>query len=231
MINKKASEYILRRKMKRMRFIMRRILIGGVACSLCMIFMLSTSCGTTNPDNPASNTLTQAESQAMSKAFAQAAMNGFSNVNFSYSSPAGAVPQSIRMPQGLINGHYEGRFTCPPTTGFANVSINMSGTINDTGTGMILIDGWEKLVDFQCSTGGIVFNTDTFITLAGHFSFMNCVPTTAQSFSIGGGFRWTEPGTSRTGNCTINITINFDLMGGHASVSGSSCNQPISISW
>jgi hypothetical protein len=213
------------------RFIMRRILIGGVVCSLCMIFMLSTSCGTTNPDNPASNTLTQAEAQAMSRAVAQVAMTGFSNINFTFSSPSGAASQSTRMPQGLISGHWQGRANCPPTAGYAEGSINISGSISDTGTGMILIDGWEKLADYQCSTGGIVFNTDVPVSLAGHFSFMNWMPSTGQTFTISGGFRWAQSGTSRTGYCTVMITINFDLMNGHGSVSGHSCDQNISMSW
>jgi hypothetical protein len=107
--------------------------------------------------------------------------------------------------------------------GHIGLTGNLSGTMNSSGTGMLLIQVTETLTDWAC-TGDHVVNGDPYLSLAGHFSYMNGQPSTAQTMSLSGGFK------TASQSCQVNLTINFGNTG-HGTISGTLCGYGVNASF
>lgn len=125
----------------------------------------------------------------------------------------------------VINQPITARLSCT-AGGRMDVTGNISGTINNTGTGLIQIQATETISDWSCSPPYIV-NGDPYISLTGTFSFMNGAPSTQQHIGINGGFKW---GTSSVQSCQLHLDTNFDRNGG-GRTTGSVCGYTVDISF
>ena len=105
------------------------------------------------------------------------------------------------------------------------VTGNLSGTTSN-GSGFLQISAQETITDWQCITGYII-NGDPYISLTGTFTFLNGAPSTQQSMSISGGFKW---GTSAEESCQIQLSINFNANGG-GTITGSVCGYTVNASY
>ena len=66
-----------------------------------------------------------------------------------------------------------------------------------------------------------------FSSLTGTFSFLNGVPSTQQSMSISGGFKW---GTTAAESCQISMAIAF-YTDGSGTITGSVCGYAVNASF
>lgn len=186
-------------------------------------------------------------SQSQVNSFASQIMAGFSNgMNQAHPQrgPAGAlvpVPMAVDgitmgprpfadgLPPGLsatlVNVSVAQRTNCT-AGGYINVTGSMTGSINDTGTGLLSLQVTETLNSWQC-IGGFTMDGDPYVSAAGTFSFINGQQATAASISFGGGFRWTGNGS---GSCTIQMTALFNPdHSGH--MTGQMCGQQVNITY
>jgi hypothetical protein len=125
----------------------------------------------------------------------------------------------------VINQPITATRTCS-SGGSMKVSGNISGTINNTGSGVIQISATETITDWSCQSP-LIINGDPYVSLAGTFSFLNGQPATQQHVGISGGFKW---GTSAAQSCQIHLDTNFNRDGtGHTT--GTVCDYSVDITF
>jgi hypothetical protein len=106
------------------------------------------------------------------------------------------------------------------------VTGNISGSISNTGTGLIQISATETITDWMCLPP-LVVNGDPYISLVGTFSFLNGFPATQQHVGISGGIKWTGDGA---GSCQIQLDTNFNGNGsGHTT--GVVCGHAVDVTF
>lgn len=110
--------------------------------------------------------------------------------------------------------------------GSINVTGSISGTMNNLGTSLLLINATETILDWRCQPP-LVINGDPYISLSGQFSFINMQPSTQQHVTINGGIKW---GTSAAQSCQIHLDTNFNRSGG-GHTTGMVCNHAIDITF
>ena len=125
----------------------------------------------------------------------------------------------------MINQAISASRTCT-IGGALKVLGNISGSINDTGTGLILISATETISDWKCEVP-LIINGDPYVSLSGQFSYVNGVPSTQQHLTINGGFKW---GTSAAESCQIHLDTNFNRNGG-GRTTGTVCSQTVDITF
>jgi hypothetical protein len=125
----------------------------------------------------------------------------------------------------MINQSISARRTCV-TGGAINVTGNISGSISNTGSGVIQISATETISDWSCLPP-LMINGDPYISLTGTFSFLNGVPATQQHVGIHGGIKW---GTAAEQSCQISLDTNFNR-DGTGRTTGTVCGHTIDVSF
>lgn len=126
-----------------------------------------------------------------------------------------------RISATLVNVSVQQRTTCT-AGGYISVTGSMTGSISNTGTGVLFLQVTETINSWAC-IGGFVMDGDPYLSAAGSFSFLNGQQSSAASISFGGGFRWTGNGG---GSCQLNLTMLFYPDGtGH--LSGVACGMGV----
>lgn len=110
--------------------------------------------------------------------------------------------------------------------GNINVTGGISGTMNNPGTSLLLINATETISDWRCQPP-LVINGDPYISLSGQFSFINMQPSTQQHVTINGGIKW---GTSAAQSCQIHLDTNFNRSGG-GHTTGTVCGHTVDITF
>lgn len=121
-----------------------------------------------------------------------------------------------------INQQVAYTLTCT-AGGNMKASGSITGSISDTGTGVILIDVPITITDWGCEPP-LIINGDPYISITGTFSFLNGAPSTQQHLGIHGGFK------SATQNCQISLDTNFNTAGG-GHTSGTVCGHSIDFTF
>ena len=125
----------------------------------------------------------------------------------------------------LINQPIAATRTCQ-SGGSMNVSGSITGSISNTGTGVISISANETITDWSCQTP-LIINGDPNISLVGTFSFLNGAPATQQHIGIHGGIKW---GTAAAQSCQVSLDTNFNRDGtGHTT--GSVCGNTVDVTF
>lgn len=133
---------------------------------------------------------------------------------------SGANYQAMSFVQ--INQQVAYTLTCT-AGGNMKASGSITGSINNTGSGIILIDVPITITDWGCEPP-LIINGDPYISITGTFSFLNGAPSTQQHLGIHGGFK------SATQNCQISLDTNFNTTGG-GHTSGTVCGHSIDFSF
>lgn len=146
----------------------------------------------------------QGEAEAIAEQFGTAFANGMGSVNPAASagpawSPAVAGPALIP-----INVQVQHRTNCT-AGGHIEVSGNLTGNIDDTGSGALFLQILETISDWRC-VGGRVVNGDPYLSAAGTFTFLGGQQSGTASISFGGGFKW---GTTAAESCQLVLTALF----------------------
>lgn len=163
------------------------------------------------PPPPASGEVTEQQRRELSQALFEAISDAFADRPVSWK---WARPNTlINIPLSAWSGCEEG--------GHIEVSGNVSGSLDDRGSGALLIDARGTVTD--CRVGGVVFNGDPYVSFSGTFSFLNAMPSTQQYIRIGGGIK---PGCSYN-----NATINLSLETGGGTLSGTICGSNVYYSF
>lgn len=144
-------------------------------------------------------------------------------------SGATQAPSALAAPEQVaVNQSIDYRYTCT-TSGNIHVLGSLTGSISDTGSGLISLGITETLSDCRSRTtsgGWLELNGAPYLSLTGTFSFLNWAPATQQSMSMGGAFMWAFD-TGQSGTCQIQLSILFNSATGDGSVTGTVCGYPI----
>ena len=145
-------------------------------------------------------------SQGEAEAFAEQVGTAFAN-GMAGAAPVAAFPAS---PAGLspaavpVNVQLRQRTNCT-AGGHIEVSGNMTGSIDQNGSGALFLQVLETITDWRC-VGGRVINGDPYLSAAGTFTFLNGAQSGTASLSFGGAFKWTGAGA---GSCSLTLTALF----------------------
>lgn len=189
--------------------------IIGRAALASALALFASGCGVTD-----SGGMSQAEVEAFTQQIAGPAAGSLSSATGSMSSPLGTAGLA-RGPAVLINAPFSAQTNCT-AGGNIKVSGSWTGSIDQTGSGVLSLQANETITDWQCISGH-VFNGDPYVSLAGTFSFLNGNLNSPASMSMGGGFKWDG------GSCQIQLTF-LIYADGHGTVSGQVCGRSVNIS-
>lgn len=155
-------------------------------------------------------------------AFAKQIGGAFSNGMQGATPVAPAAAPSL--PEGVpVNVQVTHRTNCT-AGGHIEVLGNLTGNIDDRGTGMLLLQVTETISDWKC-IGDLVINGDPYVSVAGSMAFLNGQRSSTSSFSFGGGFKW---GTASKDSCEIHLTMLLRL-DNTASLSGTVCGHIVNV--
>ena len=121
-----------------------------------------------------------------------------------------------------INQSISYTLTCT-SGGNMKASGNITGSISDTGSGIIQLQIPITITDWSCQTP-LIINGDPYISITGTFSFLNGAPSTQQHLGIHGGFK------SATQSCQLSLDTNFNTTGG-GHTSGTVCGHSIDFTF
>ncbi len=189
--------------------------------ALCLVVALAVGCGGEDPTGGGNGDgLTQSQTDFIVDEVTSVVLGGLYGGSASPSLAAG-VPIFVDISYTQ---------NCP-LFGRHSLSGNISGSIDDQGSGLILISATHTLTDCRYDVGGetVTVNGDPYLSLTGQFGFLNFAPSIQQTVRIGGGFRW-DTGSGGSGSCQFNLTINFDSAVGSASISGTACGRSMNRS-
>lgn len=118
-----------------------------------------------------------------------------------------------------INVQVTHRTNC---TAGGNIQVlgNMTGSISDTGTGVLLLQVTETISDWRC-VGDYVINGDPYVSVSGHMSFLSGQMSSPTIFSLSGGFKW---GTASKDSCQMSLSILL-RNDGTGSITGTVCGE------
>jgi hypothetical protein len=196
--------------------------IRRVVWVLAVVAVATGGCSSTTSQGP-TNVLTSAQANWVAGVVAAAAANGAN------SSSASAVPPMASGPQRVaVNVSVDYTHTCN-VAGNIHILGTLSGSISDSGTGVLLLGMTETLSGCRTQTtsgGWFEMNGDPYLSATGTFSFVNGTPGTQQSMSIGGGFKWAFD-TGQSNSCSMMLSVLFNTVGGGGSVSGTVCGVSV----
>lgn len=164
------------------------------------------------------NKLTDDQLGALAGQLAEAAMSALGST---LATSGGGLALQTPPASRLIYWSGSHRVSCT-AGGRIEVSGNISGNLDNNGSGALLIQVTETITDWRC-IGGFVINGDPYISLTGVFTFLNGAPATQQTMHMSGGFKW---GTAAAESCQLYLTILFS-QNGHGSVSGTACGTAV----
>jgi hypothetical protein len=107
--------------------------------------------------------------------------------------------------------------------GNMKASGNITGSMSNTGTGIIQLQIPITISDWGCEPPAII-NGDPYISITGTFSYVNGAPGTQQHISVSGGFK------SATQSCQIQLGTDFNPNGG-GHTSGTCCGHSIDFTF
>jgi len=219
-----------------------RLMRSGCFGAMMISLLVVVGCGGTSSSATDGNAMSPAQADAFAKSLSLAAtgsMAGLASLRADGSSDSLA---SAEQQQGLALLNAAGVISCTTTScvinepisarrtctsgGAINVTGNISGTINNSGSGLISISATETITDWGCLPPLIV-NGDPYISLTGTFSFLNGAPSTQQHVGINGGIKW---GTASAQSCQIHLDTNFNR-DGTGRTTGTVCAHTIDISF
>ena len=122
----------------------------------------------------------------------------------------------------MINQPVSYTLTCT-AGGNMKASGSITGSISDTGTGVISLGIPITITDWGCEPP-LIINGDPYISITGTFSFLNGTPSTQQHLGISGGFK------SATQSCQILLDTNFNTTGG-GHTSGTVCGYSVDFTF
>jgi hypothetical protein len=102
----------------------------------------------------------------------------------------------------------------------------ISGSISDTGTGVISFNITQTVSDWSCESP-LIINGDPYISLTGTFSFLNGQPSTTQHVGVNGGIKW---GTSSVQSCQVHLDTNINSSG-TGRTTGSVCGHSVDVTF
>lgn len=183
-------------------------------------------CGGSSSSGGGGDGLSENQAIALSEQISGVAVNAMNNmdVNASVGEASKSVQCNPDTGTCTYNIPLSWRQNCT-AGGAIEISGSITGTTTD-GSGFLQIGATETITDWQCITGYII-NGDPYISLSGTFTFMGGVPSTQQSMTITGGFKW---GTTAAESCQIYISINFNS-GGGGTMSGTVCGYSVSANF
>ncbi len=116
-----------------------------------------------------------------------------------------------------------------PEGGTISVTGSVSGTLDETGSGVMSVERTLILTDCVRSRGEVTFtiNTDPSIVLAGEVAVENRIRT-GGVFTKTGAFEW-EADNGRSGRCEIDLAITWSS-DGSKSVVGTFCGREVNRS-
>lgn len=159
---------------------------GLVILSACSIF------------DPAEDTFSKAEADAFAEQLGTAFANGMDAAAAGDASAA-AAGDVLAMP---VNVSVQRRTNCT-AGGHIEVSGDLSGNIDDTGSGVLFLQVLETISDWRC-VGDRVINGDPYVSAAGHFNFLNGSQSSTATITFGGGFKW---GAESSQGCQLTLTM------------------------
>jgi hypothetical protein len=210
-----------------------KILQGMGAVAAIVIAMCLAGCGSTGSSGGSADVggMTENEALALSDQISDVAINAMNSIN-----PNASVNQDVEADVTKSVQCSEDGSTCTynipidfrqncTAGGRIEVLGSLTGSTSN-GSGLLQIGATETISDWECITGFIV-NGDPYISLSGTFSFLNGVPSTQQSMTISGGFKW---GTTTEESCQISLSINFGT-DGSGTITGSVCGYTVDASF
>lgn len=162
--------------------------------------------------------ISSGEAAIIAKQMSQGFANGISGV--APAPPASSLKGPGPLPVA-VNVSIDHTTTCT-AGGSLHIIGSMTGNIDNSGTGVLLLGVTETISDWKCDSN-LVINGDPDISVAGNMNFLSGAMSSAATFSFGGGIKW---GTSASQSCPINLTvlINTDMTG---EVSGTVCGNQV----
>jgi hypothetical protein len=203
----------------------------AVAGALGLLVAMVTGCGGVDSDSSNGGGMSQAEAQAfseqLSRAAAGAMLNGQSTSSQALARRNGLTSVQCTPDYSSCTYDIDVSYRVNCTAGGAiNLTGNLTGSMNSSGTGLLQIQVTETIADWQCISDYVI-NGDPYISLAGQFSYVNGQPSTSQTLTISGGFKW---GTSAAESCQIHLTANFGSSNS-GTVSGTVCGRSVSTTF
>lgn len=211
----------------------RSLAVPFLAAALALV----SACGSSTDGSTSTSGMSATQADAFAKSLSLAATSSMT----AFAPPAAAESAAERQvgAAGLVDA---AGVSCTPTSCVINQSIsarrtctsggaiqvtgNISGTVNSSGTGLIQISATETISDWACLPPLLV-NGDPYISLVGTFSFVNGSPGTQQHIGISGGIKWTGDGA---GSCQIQLSTDFYRNGtGHTT--GTVCGHTIDVTF
>ncbi len=138
-----------------------------------------------------------APSAAATSAFAQQFATAFSNGMSSVAASRVPASANIVVASGgeasavPVNQQVTARTNCT-AGGRIEVNGSLTGNIDETGSGVLLLQVLETITDWRC-IGGFVINGDPYLSVAGSMSFQGGRMSSPASFDFGGGWKWGPP--------------------------------------
>ena len=211
----------------------RRFSTSAISIFVASLFLLSlfTSCGSSS-----SNSISNAQAQAISQEFVMAVQSALTNSFTGASVPAGAHerlskiireadPETASGCTPTSNGQtcsfpisYTG--TCP-SGGTISVSGDFNLTLNSSGTGSD--NSSLTITPANCVVSNLTVNGDPSVTLATAIAFTNDIFDYPVTMNESGGISY---GPHPSGSCTMNVSLTLEQSS--CSVSGTVCGHSVS---
>lgn len=189
---------------------------------LIVITLILSACGSDGglggPAVDTSNNLSEGQALAFAKSVTRVSTSSMGAPALKANAASGETTQL----RAAINQQIAYTLNCS-SGGYMKASGNISGSISDQGTGMILMDIPITISNWQCLPPSVI-NGDPYISITGTFSFLNGYPSTQQHIQISGGFK------SSDWACQINLGTNFNPSGG-GHTSGTVCGYSVDFTF
>jgi hypothetical protein len=215
---------------------------GCLAALVVSLSFIAACGGGTSSSAVDAGAMSANQADAFAKSLSMAAVGSMGSSSFLRAEGAAEGLTAPEQQQGLALLNAAGLVSCTPTScminqpisarrtcvtgGAINVTGNISGSISNTGSGVILISATETISDWSCLPP-LMINGDPYISLTGTFSFLNGVPATQQHVGIHGGVKW---GTAAAESCQISLDTNFNR-DGTGRTTGTVCSHTIDVSF
>lgn len=216
----------------------------GILAALAVSLGVVTGCGssTGSDGTPAADAMSSAQAEAFARSLSLAATTSMGSGAFTPPAEQGTPVEAEVQQASLVVPGPLWTITCSQTSCVINQPISatrtctaggriavtgsITGSISNTGTGIIQISATETISDWMCLPP-LVINGDPYISLTGTFSFVNGQPATQQHVGINGGIKW---GTTAAASCQIHLDSNFNR-DGSGRTTGTVCGHTIDITY
>lgn len=175
---------------------MRRTVAGLVLLGL-------TACSSSGVGDPSASGPSANQANAFAEQFAGAFSHSMAGSGVSASlRPLAAAAAGSGAASVPINQQVTGVTNCT-AGGRIEVSGNLTGNIDETGSGVLFLQVLETITDWRCIPPYVI-NGDPYLSAAGSMSFQNGQLASPASISFGGGFKW---GTTAAESFQIHLTL------------------------